>query len=49
MIQIIAIMIQINKIEVTYDKFSKQVDVHALKGILWNTIKQSTETSQTVN
>lgn len=32
---------QINKIEVQYDKTSKQVDVQALKLILWDHIQES--------
>ena len=32
---------QVNKIEVQYDKTSKQVDVQALKETLWNHIQES--------
>ncbi|KAK9084788.1 hypothetical protein Sjap_025199 [Stephania japonica] len=32
---------QVNKIEVQYDKTAKQVDVHALKGTLWNHMQES--------
>ncbi|KAE8673064.1 Condensin complex subunit 2 [Hibiscus syriacus] len=36
---------QVSKIEVEYDKTSKQVDVQALKETLWDQIQQSQETS----
>ncbi|KAL4339922.1 hypothetical protein GQ457_08G015460 [Hibiscus cannabinus] len=36
---------QVSKIEVQYDKTSKQVDVQALKETLWDQIQQSQETS----
>lgn len=35
---------QVNKIDVQYDKVSKQVDVHALKEVLWNHIHTSAKT-----
>uniref|UniRef100_A0A0D9V1R4 Condensin complex subunit 2 n=1 Tax=Leersia perrieri TaxID=77586 RepID=A0A0D9V1R4_9ORYZ len=35
---------QVNKIDIQYDKVSKQVDVHALKEVLWNHIHTSVET-----
>ncbi|XP_039847809.1 condensin complex subunit 2-like isoform X3 [Panicum virgatum] len=35
---------QVNKIDIQYDKVSKQVDVHALKEVLWKHIHTSTET-----
>ncbi|KAG8051727.1 hypothetical protein GUJ93_ZPchr0001g31443 [Zizania palustris] len=35
---------QVNKIDIQYDKVSKQVDVHALKEVLWNHIHTSSET-----
>ncbi|XP_020519572.1 condensin complex subunit 2 isoform X2 [Amborella trichopoda] len=34
---------QVNKIEVQYDKTSKQVDVHSLKGTLWECLQNSVE------
>ena len=34
-------MTQVNKIEVQYDKTSKQVDVQALKCTLWANIQES--------
>jgi condensin complex subunit 2 len=37
---------QINKIEVQYDKTSKQVDVQALKFTLWNCIQEIQESVQ---
>ncbi|KAJ8639040.1 hypothetical protein MRB53_015734 [Persea americana] len=40
---------QVNKVEVQYDKSSKQVDVHALKQTLWNCIQQPTITNQMGN
>ncbi|KAK6934494.1 Condensin complex subunit 2/barren [Dillenia turbinata] len=39
---------QVNKIEVHYDKFSKQVDVHALKGTLWDHLLDSNEMHEPV-
>ncbi|KAH7844805.1 hypothetical protein Vadar_031850 [Vaccinium darrowii] len=36
---------QVNKIEVKYDKASKQVDVQALKETLWDHIQEFTQTS----
>ncbi|KAL3821578.1 hypothetical protein ACJIZ3_007483 [Penstemon smallii] len=36
---------QVNKIEVHYDKASKQVDVHALKQILWDHIQKLNQIS----
>nr|CAD1834777.1 unnamed protein product [Ananas comosus var. bracteatus] len=36
---------QVNKIDIQYDKASKQVDVHALKDMLWNHIQGSIENS----
>ncbi|KAK4398051.1 Condensin complex subunit [Sesamum angolense] len=36
---------QVSKIEVQYDKTSKQVDVHVLKEILWGQIQQINQTS----
>ncbi|XP_040380033.1 condensin complex subunit 2 [Oryza brachyantha] len=38
---------QVNKIDIQYDKVSKQVDVHALKEVLWNHIHTSSETDDT--
>ncbi|KAL6882139.1 hypothetical protein ACP4OV_011611, partial [Aristida adscensionis] len=35
---------QVNKIDIQYDKVSRQVDVHALKEVLWNHIHTSAET-----
>lgn len=35
---------QVKKIDIHYDKVSKQVDVHALKEVLWNHIHTSAET-----
>lgn len=35
---------QVNKIDIQYDKISKQIDVHALKEVLWNHIHMSAET-----
>ncbi|KAF2950548.1 condensin complex subunit 2 isoform X3 [Oryza sativa Japonica Group] len=35
---------QVNKIDIQYDKVSKQVDVHALKEVLWNHINTSADT-----
>lgn len=34
-------MTQVSKIEVQYDKTSKQVDVHALKITLWDHVQES--------
>jgi len=42
-------MFQVNKIEVQYDKTSKQVDVHALKETLWGQIQESTEVPEPVS
>ncbi|XBI64242.1 hypothetical protein VPH35_044447 [Triticum aestivum] len=39
---------QVNKIDVQYDKVSKQVDVHALKELLWNHIHTSAKTADLV-
>ncbi|KAK7860409.1 condensin complex subunit 2 [Quercus suber] len=39
---------RVNKIEVQYDKTSKQVDVHALKETLWVQIQESTEVPEPV-
>ncbi|XP_075671051.1 condensin complex subunit 2-like [Castanea sativa] len=39
---------RVNKIEVQYDKTSKQVDVHALKETLWGQIQESTEVPEPV-
>ncbi|KAL3652634.1 hypothetical protein CASFOL_002315 [Castilleja foliolosa] len=36
---------QVNKVEVQYDKTSKQVDVHALKETLWDHIQKSNQNS----
>ncbi|KAB1215160.1 Condensin complex subunit 2 [Morella rubra] len=38
---------RVNKIEVRYDKLSKQVDVHALKETLWDHIQESSEVPET--
>lgn len=38
-----------NKIDVKYDKVSKQVDVHALKDMLWGHIQDSVEDVQAVS
>lgn len=46
---IFSFKLQVNKVEVQYDKSSKQVDVHALKQTLWNCIQQPTETNQMVS
>ena len=43
------LMFQVNKIEVQYDKTSKQVDVHALKETLWGQIQESTEVPEPVS
>ncbi|CAL4963329.1 unnamed protein product [Urochloa decumbens] len=40
---------QVNKIDIKYDKVSKQVDVHALKEVLWNHIHTSAETDNQEN
>lgn len=40
---------KVNKIDIQYDKVSKQVDVHALKDMLWNHIQGSIETSDVVS
>ncbi|KAL7086692.1 hypothetical protein ACP275_13G016400 [Erythranthe tilingii] len=40
---------QVNKIEVKYDKTSKQVDVHALKETLWDHIQQLNQDSVEVD
>ncbi|KAJ7963760.1 Condensin complex subunit 2 [Quillaja saponaria] len=37
---------QVNKIEVQYDNTSKKVDVHVLKGILWDKIEESNDCTQ---
>ncbi|KAI0513547.1 hypothetical protein KFK09_009572 [Dendrobium nobile] len=34
---------QVNKVDIKYDKVSKQVDVHALKETLWTSIRSSAE------
>jgi hypothetical protein len=39
---------KVNKIDIQYDKVSKQVDVHALKEVLWNHIHASAETDDQV-
>jgi condensin complex subunit 2 len=39
---------KVNKIDIQYDKVSKQVDVHALKEVLWNHIHTSAETDNRV-
>ncbi|KAA8527002.1 hypothetical protein F0562_008769 [Nyssa sinensis] len=39
---------QVNKIEVQYDKTSKQVDVHVLKETLWDHMQESTQMPETV-
>ncbi|XP_065016320.1 condensin complex subunit 2-like isoform X1 [Musa acuminata AAA Group] len=36
---------QVRKVDIQYDKVSKQVDVHALKDMLWNHIQDSVQTS----
>lgn len=41
--------IQVNKIEVQYDKTSKQVDVQALKETLWGHMQKSTQSSVKVS
>ncbi|XP_062169830.1 condensin complex subunit 2-like isoform X2 [Alnus glutinosa] len=38
---------RVNKIEVRYDKTSKQVDVHSLKETLWDHIQESSEVPET--
>ncbi|XP_017979600.1 PREDICTED: condensin complex subunit 2 [Theobroma cacao] len=40
---------QVNKIEVQYDKTSKQVDVHALKESLWDHMQGSLEVAEVVD
>nr|CAB3473230.1 unnamed protein product [Digitaria exilis] len=40
---------QVNKIDIQYDKVSKQVDVHALKEVLWNHISTSVEADDQEN
>ncbi|KAK1302582.1 Condensin complex subunit 2 [Acorus calamus] len=40
---------QTTRIEVQYDKSSKQVDVHVLKGTLWNCLQKSAEPSGEVS
>ncbi|KAK4850531.1 hypothetical protein QYF36_007520 [Acer negundo] len=40
---------QVDKIQVHYDKTSKQVDVHVLKETLWNRLKEFIEVSGTVS
>ncbi|GMY31162.1 condensin complex subunit 2-like [Fagus crenata] len=40
---------RVNKVEVNYDKTSKQVDVHALKESLWDQIQEYTEVPETVS
>lgn len=42
---IVYCFVQVNKIEVKYDKASKQVDVQALKETLWDHIQEFTQTS----
>lgn len=42
-------MPQVNKIEVQYDKTSKQVDVQALKVTLWDCMQESQEKSVQVS
>ncbi|KAK9092016.1 hypothetical protein Syun_026927 [Stephania yunnanensis] len=37
---------QVNKIEVQYDKTAKQVDVHVLKGTLWNHMQESVRVNE---
>ncbi|XP_040988208.1 condensin complex subunit 2-like isoform X2 [Juglans microcarpa x Juglans regia] len=37
---------RVNRIEVQYDKTSKQVDVHSLKETLWDYIQESSEASE---
>ncbi|WOL18419.1 condensin complex subunit 2 [Canna indica] len=36
---------QVNKVDIHYDKVSKQVDVHALKDMLWNHMQESVQIS----
>ncbi|RZC80402.1 hypothetical protein C5167_042984 [Papaver somniferum] len=38
---------QVNKIEVQYDKTAKQVDVHVLKGTLWDHMQESVKVTET--
>lgn len=40
--------IQVNKVEVQYDKASKQVDVQILKETLWHHMQESREKSTQV-
>ncbi|KAM0939546.1 putative condensin complex subunit 2/barren [Dioscorea sansibarensis] len=37
---------QVNKVDIQYDKFSKQVDVHALKDMLWTHMERSVKTHE---
>ncbi|KAI3849057.1 hypothetical protein MKX03_011500 [Papaver bracteatum] len=37
---------QVNKIEVQYDKTAKQVDVHVLKGTLWDHMQESVKVTE---
>lgn len=41
--------LQVNKIEVQYDKTSKQVDVQALKETLWDHIQESNQVIEVCN
>ena len=41
--------LQVNKIEVQYDKTSKQVDVQALKETLWDHIQESNQVVEVCN
>lgn len=43
------ILIQVNKIEVQYDKTSKQVDVQALKTTLWSHMQKAQQVSEQVS
>ncbi|XP_038974901.1 condensin complex subunit 2 isoform X1 [Phoenix dactylifera] len=36
---------QVNKVDIQYDKVSKQVDVHTLKDMLWNHMQESVQIS----
>ena len=38
-----------NKLEVPFDKSSKQVDVHALKETLWSVIQESNKPARNVS
>ncbi|XP_020265059.1 condensin complex subunit 2-like isoform X2 [Asparagus officinalis] len=40
---------QVNKVDIQYDKVSKQVDVHALKDMLWSNIRESVQMSDVGN